>query len=151
MGNKGYLYYICGYVRYVDSSVELPLKWCNVVYLCQHLLDVLPPSTVPRGRSITEGMVNVLRSYNPVVLLLSLWTCVLCLFYILQSNGDCWVEGGRTELQHLSHRILAGLRQGAGAQRWTRTIQGAFHSLTLISHYRDAASVALPLPLPLLI
>ena len=34
------------------------------------------------------------------------------------------------ELQHLSHRILAGPRQGAGAQRWTQTIQGAFHSLT---------------------
>ena len=40
------------------------------------------------------------------------WTALL-----LQSNGDCWEEGGRTELQHLSHRILAGPRQGAGAQR----------------------------------
>ena len=48
----------------------------------------------------------------------------------LQSNGDCWEEGGRTELQHLSHRILSGPRQGAGAQRWTQTIQSAFRSLT---------------------
>ena len=53
------------------------------------------------------------------------WTAPL-----LQSDGDCWEEGGRTELQHLSHRILAGPRQGAGAQRWTQTIQGAFRSLT---------------------
>ena len=34
------------------------------------------------------------------------------------------------ELQHLSHQILAEPRQGAGAQQWTRTIQGAFRSLT---------------------
>ena len=34
------------------------------------------------------------------------------------------------ELQQLSHRILAGPRQGAGSQRWTRTIQDAFRSLT---------------------
>ena len=49
---------------------------------------------------------------------------------VLQSKGDCWEKGGRTELQHLSHRILAGPRQGAGAHRWTQTIQGAFRSLT---------------------
>ena len=34
------------------------------------------------------------------------------------------------ELLQLSHRVLAGPRQGAGPQRWTRTIQGAFRSLT---------------------
>ena len=34
------------------------------------------------------------------------------------------------ELRQLSHRVLAGPRQGAGLQRWTRTIQGAFRSLT---------------------
>ena len=70
MGNKGYLYYIRGYVRYVDSSVELPNQWCNVVPLCLLTLDVLPPSTASRGRPITEDMVNVLRSYNLVVLLM---------------------------------------------------------------------------------
>jgi hypothetical protein len=31
-----------------------------------------------------------------------------------QSNGDCWEEGDRMELQQLSHRVLAGPRQGAG-------------------------------------
>ena len=93
MGNNGYIYKIGVSVRYVDSSVELPMKWCYVVYLCQQLLDVLPPSTVPRGRPISEGMVNVLRSYNPVVSLMCLWTCVLCLFYnfnfgwILEEHG----------------------------------------------------------------
>jgi len=40
------------------------------------------------------------------------WTAPL-----LQSQGDCWEEGDRMELQQLSHRILAGSRQGAGSQR----------------------------------
>ena len=53
------------------------------------------------------------------------WTAPL-----LQSKGDCWEEGDRMELRQLSHRVLAGPRQGAGPQRWTRTIQGAFRSLT---------------------
>ena len=72
MGNNGYIYYIGVSVRNVNSSVELPMKWCFVVYLCQQLLDVLPPSLVPRGRPSSEGMVYVLRSYNIVVLQLCL-------------------------------------------------------------------------------
>ena len=55
------------------------------------------------------------------------WTAPL-----LQSNGDCWEEGGRTELQHLSHRVLAGPRQGVGCQRWTRTIQFACSLLNFV-------------------
>ena len=93
MGNNGYIYYIGVSVRYVNSSVELLMRWCFVVYVCQQFIDVLPPSAVPRGRPNSEGMVSMLRSYNNVVLQLCLWTCVVSLCYnfkvgwILEEHG----------------------------------------------------------------
>jgi hypothetical protein len=93
VGNQGYLYHICGSVHYVDSSVELRIKWCQVVYLCSLFLNELPPSTVPRGRPITEGSIVSLWSYNFLVLLMCTRTCFLrmCLNFnyghILEEHG----------------------------------------------------------------
>ena len=80
------------YERFVNSSVELLIMWCLVVNVCQLFMDVLPPSSVPRGRP-NSGMVITLRSYNDVVLLMCLWTYVLSVCYnfntgwILEEHG----------------------------------------------------------------
>ena len=81
------------YVRFFNSSVELLIKWCFVVYVFQQFMDVLPPSAVPRGRSNSERMVITLRSYNNLVLQLCLWACAVRLCYnfnvgwILEEHG----------------------------------------------------------------
>ena len=88
-----YIYYIGGYVRFVDSSVELPFVKCQVVILCSLPLDELPPSTVRRGRPIPEGRPVVLWLYTLSVLLLCPWTFSLRLLpnfnldHILEEHG----------------------------------------------------------------
>ena len=93
MGNKGYLYYIGGFARYVNSSVELFRLKCSVVYLCSLILEELPPSTVRRGRPIPEGRTLLLWSNTSLVSLLCQWILFLSLTFnfnlvnILEEHG----------------------------------------------------------------
>ena len=93
MGIKGYLYYIGGFVRYVNSSVELHHVKCSVVHLRSLILDELPPSTVRRGRPIPEGRTVILWSYTLLVSLLCPWIFYLRLplnfnlVHILEEHG----------------------------------------------------------------
>jgi len=93
MGNKGYLYYIGGFARYVNSSVELHRLKCSVVYLCSLILEELPPSTVRRGRPIPEGRTLLLWSNTSLVSLLCQWILFLSLTFnfnlvnILEEHG----------------------------------------------------------------
>ena len=93
MGIKGYLYYIGGFVRYVNSSVELHHVKCSVVHLRLLILDELPPSTVRRGRPIPEGRTVILWSYTLLVSLLCPWIFYLRLplnfnlVHILEEHG----------------------------------------------------------------
>ena len=66
--------------------------WCFMVNLCQQFLDVLPPSASPRGRPISAGMIMYFRSYNNLVSLVCLWTCVftICLHVgLILEEHDC--------------------------------------------------------------
>ena len=72
--NEGYIYYISGFARYDISSVELIVQWNEVVQLSLEVSTVLPPSTVPRGRPMPEGIFFNWWSYNNLVSLLCLWT-----------------------------------------------------------------------------
>ena len=56
-GQEGYIYYICGFARYDNSSVELIAQWNEVVQQSMKVFTVLPPSTVPRGRPMPEGII----------------------------------------------------------------------------------------------
>ena len=93
MGIKGYLYYIRGFVRYVNSSVELHHVKCSVVHLRLLILVELPPSTVRRGRPIPEGRTLILWSNNSLVSLLCQWIFYLSLTFnfnlvhILEEHG----------------------------------------------------------------
>ena len=67
MGINGYIYYIRGFERYVNSSVELHRVKCSVLHLLLLILVELPPSTVRRGRPIPEGRTLILWSYTLLV------------------------------------------------------------------------------------
>ena len=89
MGIKGYLYYIGGFVRYVNSSVELHHVKCSVVHLHLLILNELPPSTVRRGRPIPEGRTLILWSDTLLVSLLCPWIFYLrlplnCLYLMVR-------------------------------------------------------------------
>jgi hypothetical protein len=92
-GNKGFLYYICGCARYVNSLVELYVQSSRVMCSSVICFGVLPPSSVLRGRLISESNTTCLCVYNLIVLLLcpqtpsnrhhhleELFSYLLCLF-----------------------------------------------------------------------
>ena len=79
MGIIGYLYYIRGFERYVNSSVELHRVKCSVLHLLLLILVELPPSTVRRGRPIPEGRTLFLWSNTSLVSLLCQWIFYLSL------------------------------------------------------------------------
>ena len=93
MGINGYIYYIRGFERYVNSSVELNRVKCFVLYPCSLTLVELPPSTVRRGRPIPEGRTLILWSNTSLVSLLCQWIFFLSLTFnfnlvnILEEHG----------------------------------------------------------------
>ena len=93
MGINGYLYYIRGFERYVNSSVELHRVKCSVLHLLLLILVELPPSTVRRGRPIPEGRTLFLWSNTSLVSLMCQWIFFLSLTFnfnlvnILEEHG----------------------------------------------------------------